>query len=196
MEWLFYCPTTIKGVITIVHHSGHQLEAFISVFLSDVKVKTDNICSRFHIVPDPSFFLGSLSFLALPVLQNYHLTRTAVGQIAVFASRAVALIFVLESLRFELWFHFDWIEKINSDSIRCWEKYTHPSTHTDSAHRIAGLHVTDKRRRLEHDKTFKSAESKRQQTTILYFLSGFYKVLYSLFNNSAVQSDLDALILS
>ncbi len=52
--WLFYCPTTIKGVITIIiHHSGHQVEAFISVFLSDVKVKTDNICSRFHIVADP-----------------------------------------------------------------------------------------------------------------------------------------------
>lgn len=118
--WRFLSPTTIKGVITIVHHSGHQVEAFISVFLSDLEVKTDNICSMVPYCPwPPSLFLGSLSFTALPVLQNYHLTRTAVGQIAVLASIAVALILGLETLRFELWFHFNWIEKINSYSIWC-----------------------------------------------------------------------------
>jgi len=51
--WLFYCPTTMKAVITIVHHSSHQVEAFISAFLSDVHVAADNISSSAHVVPDP-----------------------------------------------------------------------------------------------------------------------------------------------
>lgn len=48
-----------------------------------------------------------MSFTAPPVLQNYHLTRTAGGQIAVLPFSAVALILGLVSLGFELWFHFD-----------------------------------------------------------------------------------------
>lgn len=86
----------------------------------------------------PSFFLGWLLYTASPVLQNYHLTHMAVGQIAAFASSTVALILGLESLRFELWFHFGCIEKINSDSSGYWGK----CTTAKYTHGHASVHVT------------------------------------------------------
>lgn len=58
------------GVITIIHHSGYQMEAFISVVPFDVKAKTDKNCSRFHIVPDLLLLLSSLPFTAQSLLEK------------------------------------------------------------------------------------------------------------------------------
>lgn len=80
--------------------------------------KTDNISARFHIVPDLLLLFRLAVIYCSAVLQNYHLTCTAEGQRAGLAFTAAALILGLVSLRFELWFHFDWIEQINSHSIQ------------------------------------------------------------------------------
>lgn len=92
----------------MIHQSGHRAGGFhVSVF--SLKVKSRQITSAPGSILSltSAFFLGSMSFTALPVLQNYHLTRTAGGQIAVLPFSAVALILGLVSLGFELWFHFD-----------------------------------------------------------------------------------------
>lgn len=55
----------------------------------------------------------------------------------------------LESLRFEQWFHFVWIEKIDFESTECWEKYAQVQAQTEKeGESPTGMHARDKKRRL------------------------------------------------
>lgn len=92
----------------------------------DVTVKTDNIGSRFHIVavlPSVLLFRRAVIY-RFACARTYHLTRVGGSQRASLVFSASSVIHRLERLRFELWFHFDWIEKINSHLVRCRGKCT------------------------------------------------------------------------
>lgn len=55
----WFSLTTINGVITIIHQSAIRVDLQL-----DVEGRTDNICSRFHIVPVLPVFLNAMSFIA------------------------------------------------------------------------------------------------------------------------------------
>lgn len=143
---LFYCLTTIKGVITTVHHSSHRVEAFMSLFLFDVKVKTDNICSRFHIVPDLLLLFRHAAIYCSACASKLPLNLLGCGPDS--CSRFQCCCFNTWIREFKVWamvsFWLNWENKFSFNWMA-------GKIHT--AKRPAGAHVTDKRERLEHDET-------------------------------------------